>query len=92
MKKILVLAFVLLLMGCEKATVESLQEEIDSLGTTPRDVLNQIGNGYGLQRNYSVAVYDDRIVAKNSEEEYTIDLSSEQFYFAVAPYIENTHP
>lgn len=88
MKIMLIMFSVVLLTGCQENTLE---KRINDLGETPLEIIETINEEYGQDRDYSVSIFDDKIVATSTEETVEIDLSNELFYVAIAPYYETTH-
>lgn len=58
----------------------------------PQTVIETLENREGKPLTFMASVRPNEILIGDKENPQTIDLSSEGFYVAVAPYFETTHP
>ena len=88
MKKIIIVILSVLLSGCSS---ETLQDEVESLGSNPKEILENVALDYGTNRDYSVWVFDHEIRFDSEDEQYVVSLENEPFYVSIAPYINYSH-
>lgn len=88
MKKITIIVLVLLLSGC--AQTSSMEELVDELNNDPIEVINHLGSNFG-KLGFGASITDSEIILTDEDSTLVVDMPKDEFYLAVAPYINTTH-
>ena len=90
MKKIFTLLFVLLMI----LALTACSQEVDSASNEGIDIKQLVANHSLnlIEGEMASITSNELIIMKANGEEKTIDISEEDFFVSIAPYIHETHP
>ncbi|WP_079709631.1 CueP family metal-binding protein [Paraliobacillus ryukyuensis] len=85
-----ILIISMVIVGCEQA---DSSKENSLNGTKDQDIKDLVSEySTGTVSADSASITPEQLIIKNNKKEFVYDVSNEDFFVSIAPYINQTHP